>query len=71
MTTLAKPRLEVQTINSHHQGAEFGVVLLEDSDTQLSLGECLAVLREEGWSEPQEVDCDKVGVHKFLLSRKK
>ena len=71
LTTLAKPRLEIETINSHHQGAEFGVIHLEDSDTQLSLGECLAVLKEEGWSAPQEVDCDRVGVHKFLISRRK
>lgn len=71
MTTLAKPRLEIETINSHHQGVEFGVVHLEDSDTQLSLSECLAHLKQEGWSEPQEVDSDRVGVHKFLISRKK
>ncbi len=71
MTTLAKPRLEVQSINSHHQGAEFGVIYLEDSDTELSLGECLNVLKDEGWSESQEVDCDRIGVHKFLISRRK
>jgi hypothetical protein len=71
MTTLAKSRLEIETINSHHQGAEFGVIHLEDSDTQFSLGECLALLKEEGWSEPQEVDCNRLGVHKFLISRRK
>jgi hypothetical protein len=72
MTTLAaKPRLEIETINSHHQGAEFGVIHLEDSDTQMSLRECLDLLAQDGWSTPQEVPCAKDGVHKFLISRKK
>ena len=71
MTTLAKSRLEIETINSHHQGAEFGVIRLADTDTQFSLGECLAQLRDEGWTEPQEVACDEVGIHTFLISRRK
>jgi len=71
MTTLDKPRLVPQTVNSNHPGAEFGVIQLDDSDTQLSLNECLAVLAEEGWSGLQEVPCDKEGVHQFLVSRRK
>jgi hypothetical protein len=70
-STLDKPRLVPQTINSNHPGAEFGVIQLDDTDTQLSLSECLAVLAGEGWSTPQEVPCAKDGVHQFLVSRKK
>ncbi len=70
-STLDKPRLVPQTINSNHAGVEFGVIQLDDSDTQLSLSECLAVLAEEGWSTPQEVPCPRAGVHQFLVSRRK
>jgi hypothetical protein len=71
MTTLALPRLSVETINSHHAGVEFGVIHLEETDTQLSLRECLHLLAEEGWTTSQEVPCARAGVKKFLISRKK
>lgn len=71
MTTLAKPRLEVQTINSNHPGAEFGVIHLGTTDTQLSLSECLAALSQDGWTAPEEIPCARPGIHKFLISRKK
>jgi hypothetical protein len=71
MKTLASAHLEVETVNSNHPGAEFGVIHLEDSDTQMSLRECLEMLAEEGWSTTQEVPCAREGVHKFLVSRKK
>ena len=73
MITLTKPRarLEVQTINSNHPGADFGVIVLNETDAQFSLRECLAFLAADGWSTPQEVPSAQDGVHKFLLSRKK
>jgi hypothetical protein len=70
-STLDKPRLVPQTINSNHPGVEFGVIQLDDTDTQFSLNECLTVLAEEGWSSPQEVPSAEIGVHKFLVSRRK
>lgn len=69
-STLISP-VPVQTINSNHPGAEFGVVLLDDSALQMSLDECLSLLAEDGWSNPQEVPVARAGVHKFLVSRKK
>jgi hypothetical protein len=63
--------LPVQTINSNHPGSSFGVVLFEEADTQMSLQECRSLLTEDGWSNVQEIPCDRVGVHKFLVSRKK
>jgi hypothetical protein len=73
MTTLLEiqPRLAVEAINSHHQGVEFGVVHLETTDTQLSLGECLETLAEEGWTSSMRVSCARPGVKKFVISRKK
>lgn len=72
MTTLATTsRLPVETINSHHTGVEFGVIHLDDSDSQLSISECMEVLAEEGWTSREEVPCAQYGVRKFLVSRKK
>ena len=70
-TTLPELHFPVQTINSNHPGSEFGVVLFEESDTQMSMGECLSLLAEDGWSNIQEVPCARTGSHKFLISRKK
>jgi hypothetical protein len=70
-TTLADLHLPVQTINSNHPGSEFGVVLFEESDTQMALEECLSLLAQDGWSTTQEVPGPRNGVRKFLVSRKK
>jgi hypothetical protein len=71
MSTLAPSPLTVETINSNHPGSEFGVIHLADSDTQMTLGQCLALLAEDGWSTRQEIPCAEAGMHKFLVSRKK
>jgi hypothetical protein len=71
MTSTLTSHIPVQTINSNHPGAEFGVVLFEGSVLHMSLDECLALLAEDGWSNAQEVPVARAGVHKFLLSRKK
>jgi hypothetical protein len=71
MNTLVKSRLEVQTVNSNHPGSEFGVIHLEESDTQMTLPECLALLAQDGWSTTQEVPSARPGTHKFLISRRK
>jgi hypothetical protein len=71
MMTLAQTHCPVETINSNHPGCEFGVIHLEDSDTQMSLGECLELLAADGWDTREEIPCEKPGVHKFLISRKK
>ncbi len=70
-STLADLHCPVQTINSNHPGSEFGVVHFEESDTQMSLKECLALLAADGWTNTQEVPCSRAGVRKFLISRKK
>jgi hypothetical protein len=69
--TPADLHLPVQTINSNHPGSEFGVVHFEESDTQMSLEECLSLLAEGGWSTTQEIPSSRNGVRKFLVSRKK
>jgi hypothetical protein len=73
MTTLLeiRPRLAVEAVNSNHPGVEFGVVHLETTDIQLSLGECLETLAEEGWSHSMRVSSSRPGVRKFVVSRKK
>jgi hypothetical protein len=71
MNTTLTSHVPVQTINSNHPGAEFGVVLFEDSAMQMSLDECLSLLAEDGWANAQEVPCPRAGVHKILVSRKK
>jgi hypothetical protein len=71
MSAVADLHIPVQTINSNHPGSEFGVVLFEESDSQMSLAECLSLLAQDGWSNTQEVPCTRAGVHKFLISRKK
>jgi hypothetical protein len=71
MTSLAQTRLPVETINSNHPGSEFGVIHLEESDTQMTRQECLDLLAQDGWTTTQEVPCARFGVHKFLVSRRK
>ena len=71
MNSTLTSHIPVQTINSNHPGAEFGVVMFEDSVMQMSLDECLSLLAEDGWANVQEVPCARAGVHKFLVSRKK
>ena len=70
-TAIADLHIPVQTINSNHPGSEFGVVLFEESQNQMSLAECLSLLAEDGWSNIEEVPGTRTGVHKFLISRKK
>jgi hypothetical protein len=71
MNSTLTTHIPVQTVNSNHPGAEFGVVLVEDSVMQMSLDECLSLLAEDGWENPQEIPVARAGVHKFLVSRKK
>ena len=73
MTTLLehRPRLAVESINTHHQGVEFGVVHLETTDVEFSVDECLDLLAVEGWGSPMRVSCTRPGVKKFVFSRKK
>jgi hypothetical protein len=70
-TALADLHFPVQTINSNHPGSEFGVVHFEEAEYQMSLAECLSRLAEDGWSNTQEVPCNRAGVRRFLVSRKK
>ena len=70
-TAVADLHIPVQTINSNHPGSEFGVVVFQEADSQMSLAECLSLLAQDGWSHSQEVPCDRTGAHKFLISRKK
>jgi hypothetical protein len=70
-TTLASPHLEVKTINANHPGSDFGVVLFEESDSQMTLKECLDLLAEDGWTNAEEVSFSKSGMRKFLVTRKK
>ena len=71
MSAVADLHFPVQTINSNHPGSEFGVVVFQESASQMSLAECLSLLAQDGWSNTQEVSCGSTGVHKFLISRKK
>ena len=71
MSTLTLSPVAVETVNSNHAGVEFGVIHLEDSDVQMSVGECLELLAQDGWTTTQEVPSTRFGVHKFLVSRKK
>ncbi len=64
-------QLPVQTINSNHPGSSFGVVLFEESATQMSFYECRSLLAEDGWSNAQEIPFVRAGVRKFLVNRKK
>jgi hypothetical protein len=63
--------LPVQTINANHPGSSFGVVLFEESDAQMSFGECCALLSGDGWSNLQEIPSHQVGIRKLLVSRRK
>ena len=70
-TTLTDLHLPLQTINSNHPGSDFGVVVYEESDSQMSLDDCRALLAEDGWTNVEEVPNFRTGVHQFLVSRKK
>ena len=71
MTAATQSPFSVQTLNSNHSGVEFGVVVFDETLTNLTLDECRALLAEDGWSEAQPVAGLKPGVHKFLVSRRK
>jgi hypothetical protein len=71
MSTLSPARLTVKALNSNHPGSEFGVVLLEDSDASMTPADGLALLAEDGWTVAANVPCDRPGILKFLVSRKK
>ena len=71
MTTATQSPFTLQTLNSHHAGVEFGVVMFDETLANQTLEECRALLAMDGWLEVQEVSCVNPGVHKFLVSRRK
>jgi hypothetical protein len=71
MTAATQSPFSVQTLNSNHSGVEFGVVVFDETLTNLTLDECRALLAVDGWSDADLMPSVKPGIHKFLVSRRK